>query len=353
MAERVIVADIGGTHARFAMAEVARGEVVALGEPLTLRTSDFDRLEAAWAAARSQLGEAPLAVLALAGPMRGEVVTLTNGGWHIARARLAERLGVAQVALLNDFEAVAHAVARLPDDAFTHIAGPDQPLSRHERITVLGPGTGLGVAHLRGREVQATEGAHLGFAPTDAFEDAVLVKLRAKYGRVSAERLVSGAGLRVIYNAMPPSPSGEGPGVGFLRPASSQRHHPTPTPPPGSSPGRALEGRGYDSDAELWNAALTGTEPLATAALDRFCAIFGSVAGDLALAHGASGVAIAGGLGQRLGAHLPRSEFAARFVAKGRYRGMMEAMPIRLVTHPQPGLYGAAAVAADQMETSK
>ena len=133
--------------------------------------------------------------------------------------------------------------------------------------------------------------------------------------------------------------------MGALNTARRQTKAPAPTPP--------LKGRGYDSGAELWDAALTGTDPIATAALDRFCAIFGSVAGDLALAHGASGVAIAGGLGQRLGPHLPCSDFAARFVDKGRYRTMMEAMPVRLVTHPQPGLYGAAAFAADQGSPSR
>jgi len=100
----------------------------------------------------------------------------------------------------------------------------------------------------------------------------------------------------------------------------------------------------------LWTEALSGRDPAAVEAIDRFCLSLGSAAGDLALAQGASAVVIAGGLGLKLADRLPRSGFYGRFIAKGRYQGMMEAMPIKLITHPQPGLYGAAAAFAEQHE---
>ncbi|MEO5640765.1 MAG: glucokinase, partial [Sphingomicrobium sp.] len=101
-------------------------------------------------------------------------------------------------------------------------------------------------------------------------------------------------------------------------------------------------------DKMLWATALDGADALAAAALDRFCLCLGAVAGDLALAHGANAVVIAGGLGLRLKDHLPKSGFADRFIAKGRFERRMEAIPVKLITHPQPGLYGAAAAFAKE-----
>ncbi len=155
-----------------------------------------------------------------------------------------------------------------------------------------------------------TEGGHIDFAPLDPLEEAILARLRAQHRRVSAERIVSGPGLAAIHATI------------------------------AKLEGKPVEPR---EDKDLWTAALEGRDPIAVAALDRFCLSFGSVVGDLALAQGANAVALAGGLGARLADHLPRSGFATRFTAKGRYEAMMAAMPIRLITHPQPGLFGAAA----------
>lgn len=102
----------------------------------------------------------------------------------------------------------------------------------------------------------------------------------------------------------------------------------------------------HRDDKALWAAALDGSDSLATAALERFCLTFGAVAGDTALAHGAHAVVIAGGLGLRLSDHLPRSGFASRFVAKGRFEWRMERLPVKLATFPEPGLFGAAAAFA-------
>lgn len=315
----IVAADVGGTHARFALAEVAEGRVAALGEPCTLATADHAGLEDAWAEFARRIGR-PLpaaAAIAVAAPIEGETIKLTNNPWTIARGPLPGRLGVSRLRLVNDFGAVGHAVAQLDPVHFRPLCGPDRPLPEEGLISIVGPGTGLGVAQLLRRvgraEVIETEGGHIGFAPADAFEDALAAGLRARFGRVSVERIVSGAGLAIIYRAL-----------------------------------AAAEGRTpvYAEDKALWAAALAGEDALAGDALERFCGALGAAAGDIALAHGAAAVTIGGGLGLRLADRLPRSSFRERFVAKGRYQQRMERMPVRIVTHGQPGLYGAAAAFA-------
>ena len=316
---QLVAADIGGTNARFALAEIADGAVVALGDPVTFPTDRYASLETAWAAFAA-LQTAPLpraAALAIASPIRGEVIKFTNNPWVIQPALLDARLGLDRHLLVNDFGAVAHAVAQVGPAHFTHLSGPDQPLPASGVVTVCGPGTGLGVAQLAlatGRyQVLESEGGHVDWAPLDALEDAILQRLRRQFTRVSAERVASGPGLVALYGAM-----------------------------------AAIEGRAVTAgdDVALWAAAQDGTDPLAVAALDRFFLILGAVAGDLALAHGARAVVIAGGLGYRLRTRFAASGFAERFVAKGRFRDMMAAMPVKLITHPQPGLFGAAAAFA-------
>jgi glucokinase len=102
----------------------------------------------------------------------------------------------------------------------------------------------------------------------------------------------------------------------------------------------------YVHDHDLWQAALKGGDPIAGAALERFCLCLGTFAGNIALAHGAHGLVLAGGLGLRLREHLPASGFAKRLAAKGAYRSILEKLPVKLITHPEPGLYGAAAAFA-------
>ncbi len=319
--KEIVAADIGGTHARFAIAEVADGKVVKLADAVTLETADYASLQRAWKAFADQAGRTlPDAIaISFAGPVHGDVLKLTNNPWVIRPAQISDSLGVKDWTLINDFSAVGHAIAQLGPDNFSHLCGPDVPLTRDGVISVIGPGTGLGVAHvLRHKSrywVNETEGGHIDFAPLDALEDRLVAQLRKRYRRVSAERVVSGPGLNNIYEVL-----------------------------------RGLEGGAHRSyeDTELWTAALDGTDSLAVAALDRFCQSLGAVAGDIALAQGGSGVVIAGGIGFRLVDVLGKSGFAQRFTAKGRFESFMAKIPVKVMTYRQPGIFGAAAAFALQ-----
>ena len=323
MSERQLVAvDIGGTHARFAIATIAADGAISLDEPETLHTADHVSFQTAWEDYRERKGgHLPDAVsLAIAGRAIGDAIRFTNNPWVIRPALVKEKLGASRYTLVNDFAAVAHAVAQAPDDQFLYLAGPDQPLTREGTLSVLGPGTGLGVAHLwrdsNGYRVQATEGGHVDFAPLDQIEDAILARLRKRHMRVSVERVVSGPGIVDIYATL-----------------------------------AALEGKPVAEmdDVSIWQAGMEGRDSLAAAAVDRFCLALGSVAGDFALVQGGfGGVVIAGGLGYRLREILPGSGFAERFRAKGRFADLMGKIPVKLITHPQPGLFGAAAAFAKE-----
>lgn len=316
---RIVTTDIGGTHARFALATIDAGKVVALSEPVTLSTSEHASFQTAWEefGRRSGVELPDELAMSFAGPVEGELLKLTNNPWVIRPALMLEKLGVGRFRIVNDFGAIAFAVAELGDEHFLHLCGPQIPLPREGLTTIIGPGTGLGVAQLlkvgEHSHVIETEGGHVDFAPLDSLEDQILAHLRRSFRRVSVERLVSGSGLVNIYNAL-----------------------------------AAIEGKAVTppEDKALWAAALEGSDALAAAALDRFCLSLGAVAGDLALAHGANGVVIAGGLGWRLRDHLHRSGFDDRFIAKGRFERRMENIPVKLITHPQPGLFGAAAAFA-------
>ncbi len=159
-------------------------------------------------------------------------------------------------------------------------------------------------------QVVASEGGNMDFSPHDELDDRLMAALRKRYCHVSAERLISGPALMDIYEVI----------------ADAE--------PP------------YGNDRHLWEAALGAKDPIAVAALERFCLCLGSFAGNIALAHGACAVVLAGGLGLRLRHHLPTSGFAERFAAKGEYRSILEQLPIKLIAHAEPGLYGAAAAFA-------
>lgn len=319
---RVAVADVGGTHARFALAEVEGGKVLSLGEPVTFRTAEHASFQTAWEAfGRHENIELPKALaIAFAGPVDGELLKLTNNPWVIRRALIKERLGVDRYVIVNDFGAVAYAVATLGDEHFRHLCGPERPLPATGVITVVGPGTGLGVAQLLrkadGYDVIETEGGHIDFAPLDLLEDKILTELRRNFRRVSIERIASGRGLWNVYEAL------------------------------GAIEGRDLK---FHDEKSLWAAALAGEDSLANAALDRICLTLGAVAGDLALAQGAHGVVIAGGVGLRLADYLSKSGFKDRFISKGRFERRMDEIPVKLITHPQPGLFGAAAALAREL----
>jgi glucokinase len=321
VSRRIAVADVGGTHARFALAEIDGGRVLGLGEPVTLKTSEHGSFQLAWQEFGRRI-DVPLPdelAIACAGPVGGDLLKLTNNPWVIRPALIHERLVVDRYTIVNDFGAVAHAVATLGDRDFRHLCGPERPLPEEGVISVVGPGTGLGVAALLRRsgtyEVIETEGGHIDFAPLDVLEDRILVELRRSFRRVSIERIASGRGLWNVYEAL-----------------------------------GAIEGKGltFRDEKELWTAALAGSDSLANAALDRVCLTLGAVAGDMALAQGAAAVVIAGGVGLRLADYLPRSGFRDRFIAKGRFERRMDEMPVKLITYPQPGLIGAAAAFAKE-----
>lgn len=320
-ADEIVAVDIGGTHARFAFARVGAGRVRELGEPVTLKTAEHGSFERAWQAFGASAGR-PLphaAAIAIACPVQGDVLKLTNNPWIIRPSRFAEQLGVERFVLVNDFGAIGHAVAHSGPGDYRHVCGPERDLPDEGVISIVGPGTGLGVAYVLRRhgraEVVETEGGHVDFAPLDDLEDRVLAFLRARYRRVSTERIVSGPGLSSLYEAL-----------------------------------AAIEGQAVRSvdDATLWKSALGGSDRLASAALERFCMSLGAVAGDIALAQGASGVVIAGGVGHRLADYLPGSGFATRFTAKGRFEARMAAIPVKLIKLAEPGLLGAAAAYAAQ-----
>ena len=315
----IVAVDIGGTHARFALAEVEGGRVVRLDPECTLRTAEHASLQTAWEAFGAEAGRPlpPAAAIAVAGPVQGEVLKLTNNPWVIRPAWIPAKLGAELYTLVNDFGAVAHAVAQLGDAHFSHLCGPERPLPDDGVISIVGPGTGLGVAQLLRRggsyHVIETEGGHIDFAPLDSLEDKILLQLRQRHRRVSVERVASGMGLTNLYEAL-----------------------------------AAIEGKDlrYRDEKALWRAAMAGEDSLAAAAFDRFCLSLGAVAGDIALAQGAQAVVIGGGLGLRLAEHLPRSGFRDRFIAKGRFERRMDEMPVKIITHEQPGLFGAAAAFA-------
>jgi glucokinase len=316
---QIAVADVGGTHARFALARIEGARVFSVDEHVTLKTAEFASFQTAWEEFGRRAGiDLPKEfALSFAGPVGGEVLKLTNNPWVIRPALMSERLGVERYTIVNDFGAVGYAVATLPDENFQHLCGPDGPLPKEGVTSIVGPGTGLGVAALLKKadhyEVIETEGGHVDFAPLDTLDDQILTHLRRHFRRVSIERIASGQGLWNVYEAL-----------------------------------AAIEGRNltFNNDRELWTAALEASDSLATAALDRFCMTLGAVAGDMALAQGANSVVIAGGVGRRLADYLPRSGFRDRFIAKGRFERRMDEMPVRLITYPEPGLFGAAAAFA-------
>jgi glucokinase len=309
---KIVAADIGGTHARFALAELEAGSLPRLGAMKRYRTREHEGLASAWAAfARDCGGSLPRdAALAVAAPIEGEILTFMNCDWRVARASMAADLGIDRLTLLNDFGAVANAVSVLGPDSLEPIMGPDTPFPEDGITTVLGAGTGLGVAMFRRKSgdvfVIETEASHIGFAPLDAEEEGLRDALAARYGRASVERVVCGPGLVDIY--------------------------------------QFLGGGDWDETrpGDLWSAAIDGSDPVAAHALGILVRCFGAATGDISLAHGAMGVAITGGLANRITHLLRGPDFAERFLAKGRYRDRMTRIPVKLVTTGEPGLLGAA-----------
>jgi glucokinase len=322
MKNQIVAVDIGGTHARFALATLERGQPPVLAHVVKMATAAHASLEAAWGAYASHLGQAlpKQAALAVACPIVGDELKLTNNPWTIRQSTLPANLGLERHLLLNDFGAITHAIPHMCAQELSLVCGPDVPLANQGVVSVIGAGTGLGVAALiqkaGHKNVLETEGGHIGFAPHDSIDAMILERLQKRYLRVSIERVASGPGLAHIYEAL-----------------------------------AALEGTPVPlaDDKTLWSWAISGEVPLARLALERFCMILGSAAGDMALAHGAHAVVLAGGLVPRFLEQLKQSGFAKRFCAKGRFEGLMESLPVYACLHPDPGLLGAAAAFGENL----
>ena len=311
----LLVGDIGGTNARFAMAST---DSTGYSSEQVLKCADYATADAAIKHYLDAVGAPPpqAICLAAAGPVIDQQVQFTNNSWTISVSDLQSALAIESVRLLNDFEAIAHCLPFLPDDQLMQVGLTEPKALTGEDFTVgvIGPGTGLGTVGLRKvgeRYVPiASEGGHVGFAAETQVQMDILAKLRQRFDRVSAERLVSGPGLENIYWAL------------------CDIHN---------------DKRAKLSASEIFAASVKDGDSRATEAVETFFEILGQVAGDLALTLGAEdGIFICGGVAQRYPDKLANSRFRSGFEAKGRYRTMMERVPTQLITHEHPGLLGAA-----------
>ena len=309
-----LLADIGGTNARFALQ--AQGGGFADIEVLACR--DYDHVREAIAAylARSAARGMPTdgirhAAIAIANPVEGDVVSMTNHHWRFSIAGLREACGFETLLVVNDFAALAQALPHLGADGRERIGGTDPVAVAGRPIGLVGPGTGLGVSGVvpagGGRWIAlAGEGGHASFAPVTRAEMRILDALWEEHGHVSAERLLSGPGLEAIH--------------------------------------RVLAGERLGA-AGITARALDGSCAACRATVDMFCAILGSVAGNVALTLGATGgMYIGGGIVPRLGPLFRESAFRARFEGKGRLQPYLARIPTYLVTEPYPALRGVAAM---------
>lgn len=307
-----LVADLGATNARFALTDRS-----GVHDVLILRCTDYATLRDATCAYLEQVqppSPPSRAAFAIAGPVTEDRVGLTNHAWAFSVSELRDHLGLDRLEVVNDFTAVALSVPHLTDADRRQIgtgkAEPDQP------IGVLGPGTGLGVSGLvpsRDRwTALAGEGGHVTMAAVTEREEAVLHRLRQRFNHVSGERCLSGMGLSNLYETL-----------------------------------AALDG--LDARAreprEVSEAALGDLDPLCVEAVDMFCAMLGTIAGNLALTLGArGGIYVAGGIVPKLGPLFDRSDFRARFEGKGRLSTYLQDIPTYVVTHPTPAFLGLKSV---------
>lgn len=313
-----LIADVGGTNARFALTDPTSPQPHII-DPHSLTNAEFASLQHAAEHYLAEVGAQPgSAAIAVASPVHGEEIRLTNRAWSFTRSELKHALGLERLSVINDFGAVSWAVPALQPHEYVTLHGRDDaPLQGP--ISVIGPGTGLGVALLvgdaeRGWNVVETEGGHVSFAPLGEEETKIARWLTSRFGRASTERVLCGTGLSHVD--------------AVLRGSDTARNEVKVRDP-----------------ADIVKAALEGHDVAARRALARFCAVLGSVAGDAALIHGARSVMIAGGMVPRFIPFLRSSAFRERFLAKGRFASYLESVTIRVITHPNPGLLGAAVAA--------
>jgi len=313
-----LVADIGGTHARFALQEPG----ARAGEPVVLKVADYADIESATAEALRRLAPArppEAAAFAVAAPVTGDAIAMTNHPWRFSRERFAQRFGLGLFEVVNDFAAIAIALPRLGREEKRRL-GADAPEEGAPRATLaaIGPGTGLGTAGLvpagGGWAVVAGEGGHVDFAPGTARERLVYDHIAARHSHVSLERVLSGPGLVAIYRAL-----------------------------------AEADGRGEEdlpeTPSEIAARAQRGADQTAVEAAALFSAALGAAAGNLALTLGArGGVYVAGGVVPGLGAAFDEGAFRRRFEAKGRFGDYLARIPTHLIVARWPALLGLAAL---------
>jgi glucokinase len=312
----LLVGDVGGTNARFAIAHMIQGKPVLEHHESFPAERHPTFLKGVKAFIDGCEVKPTGGVIAVAGPVTDGAIDLTNSPWRVSEAELGT-LGLEPVRLINDFEALAWGAPIVPADELASLGGPEEG-DPHAAIAVLGPGTGFGVSALvrdaHGREMaMPSEGGHACFAPGDPIEDEILRILRRRYDRVSIERLICGPGLLNMHRAL-----------------------------------AEIDGREthIDDPAQITAEALEDRDSPCGATLARFCAILGAVAGDIALTTGArGGVYIAGGIAPRILPFLKASPFRERFERKGRFTDYMKAIPTHVILHKHAALLGAARVA--------
>jgi glucokinase len=307
-----LVADVGGTNARLALADL---QTLQLTAAVSLRREGFPSLEAVAESYLRGVSERPrMAAIAVAGPVVGDTIKLTNSPWSFRREGLQAALGLDELLVLNDFEALAHALPHLGSSDLQQIGG-SAPVERAPKV-VLGPGTGLGVAGLvwspAGWVAMASEGGHASLAVEDAREFAMLERLVQGRTRLSVEHVVSGPGLAETYRVL----------------AEMAGHPMSPVEAP-----------------EVVQRALGGHDPCAQEALDRFAIWLGRFAGDAALFLGArGGVYIGGGIAPKMVDALSAGAFRRAFEAKGRMAPYLDPIPVYVITiGTKAALKGAAA----------
>lgn len=320
MSERtLLIADIGGTNARFALANTGAS---GFSSEKTLKCADFPSVESAIEHYLEELGATSPDVICLAGAgaLVDDRINITNNHWVLTVQDLSQAFETNAIRLMNDFEAIACSVPALDDSDCMPVGLPDAPSmpSGDYTVAIVGPGTGLGAVGLRRLDgvliPMAGEAGHGGFAPETRVQLDVLAALRERFDRVSSERVVSGSGLENIYWAL------------------------------GQIHGDKLPKL---SAADIFTAAGAADEHAAEA-VGLFFEVLGQFAGDYALAIGANdGVYIAGGIVPRYPDMLANSRFRSGFESKGKHRSILERIPTQLIRHPQPGLLGASYVAQE------
>jgi glucokinase len=328
-ARRVLAGDVGGTHARLALFEVAEGRRTVQRETV-FSSGEYQGLEPI---VREFLREAgggvPSACLGVACPIEEGVCRFSNLEWEIRVDGFGERVGIPRIRIINDLEAAGYGVLELePDDLVTLQEGVPRDGGP---MALIGAGTGLGQGFLvwdqEGYTVHPSEGGHADFAATDPIQWRLRRHLQLRYGHVSWERLISGHGLEDAYD--------------FLRDSRE-----IPEDEAVGQELRALRKQGEDTAEAISHHALEGSDPLSAAAMEIFLRAFGAQAGNLALTvRATAGVFLAGGIAPKILPKLQEGPFLEAFRSKGRLTELMEKVPVRVIVKDGVGLLGAAAVA--------